>query len=202
MRWKNTYHSKDKNMKQNYYIKDLLGNVRETYVHPWADYKECVQRMQYYPSGLPWSDVMGTSEQPYKYNDCYLSPLWVERLLQSFKVSRIRDACFTASLFQGFITYNSSPIRGGVVSQRGLLIQNSKFLSPLWVERLFARRMFKILISPLGRTIATYLPFGSNDYSQSECSKFKIQNSKFLIINSSCCCFNACGGRVCNLPHQ
>ena len=68
MRWKNTYHSKDKNMKQNYYIKDLLGNVRETYVHPWADYKECVQRMQYYPSGLPWSDVMGTSEQPYKYN--------------------------------------------------------------------------------------------------------------------------------------
>ena len=28
----------------------------------------CVQRMQYYPSGLPWSDVMGTSEQPYKYN--------------------------------------------------------------------------------------------------------------------------------------
>ena len=51
-----------------YHIKDLLGNVRETYVHPWADYKECVQRMQYYPSGLPWSDVMGTSEQPYKYN--------------------------------------------------------------------------------------------------------------------------------------
>ena len=26
------------------------------------------QRMQYYLSGLPWSDVMGTSEQPYKYN--------------------------------------------------------------------------------------------------------------------------------------
>ena len=50
-----------------YHIKDLLGNVRETYVHPWADYKECVQRMRYYPSGLPWSDVMGTSEQPYKY---------------------------------------------------------------------------------------------------------------------------------------
>lgn len=50
-----------------YHIKDLLGNVRETYVHPWVDYKECVQRMQYYPSGLPWSDVMGTSEQPYKY---------------------------------------------------------------------------------------------------------------------------------------
>lgn len=31
MRWKNTYHSKDKNMKQNYYIKDPLGNVRETH---------------------------------------------------------------------------------------------------------------------------------------------------------------------------
>ena len=27
---------------------------------------------------------------------------------QSFKVSRIRDACFTASLFQGFITHNCS----------------------------------------------------------------------------------------------
>ncbi len=37
-----------------YYIKDLLGNVRETYVHPEAGYKECVQRTQYYPSGLPW----------------------------------------------------------------------------------------------------------------------------------------------------
>ena len=33
----------------------------------------------------------------------------LKRLLQSFKVSRIKDACFTASLFQGFITHNSSP---------------------------------------------------------------------------------------------
>ena len=37
-----------------------------------------------------------------------ISPNGLERLLQSFKVSRIRDACFTASLFQGFITHNSS----------------------------------------------------------------------------------------------
>ena len=37
-----------------YYIKDLLGNIRETYVNPSAGYKECIQRMQYYPSGLPW----------------------------------------------------------------------------------------------------------------------------------------------------
>ena len=51
-----------------YYIKDLLGNIRETYVHPEAGYKECIQRMQYYPSGLPWEYVYNSSEQPYKYN--------------------------------------------------------------------------------------------------------------------------------------
>ena len=42
---------------QFYYIKDLLGNVRETYVHPEAGHKECIQRMQYYPSGFPWDIV-------------------------------------------------------------------------------------------------------------------------------------------------
>ena len=46
------------------YIKDLLGNVRETYVHPEAGYKECIQRMQYYPSGLPWAEAMVPAEQP------------------------------------------------------------------------------------------------------------------------------------------
>ena len=51
-----------------YYIKDLLGNIRETYVHPEAGYKECIQRMQYYPSGLPWAETMMPSEQPWKYN--------------------------------------------------------------------------------------------------------------------------------------
>lgn len=51
-----------------YYIKDLLGNIRETYVHPEAGYKECIQRMQYYPSGLPWAETAGPSEQPWKYN--------------------------------------------------------------------------------------------------------------------------------------
>lgn len=51
-----------------YYIKDLLGNIRETYVHPEAGYKECIQRMQYYPSGLPWVKSAGASEQPWKYN--------------------------------------------------------------------------------------------------------------------------------------
>lgn len=35
-----------------YYIKDHLGNVRETYKIPNAGTKECVQRMQYYPSGV------------------------------------------------------------------------------------------------------------------------------------------------------
>lgn len=70
MQWKNTYHSKDKNMKQNYYIKDLLGNVRETYVHPDANYKECVERTQYYPSGLPWAERLSDSftAHPWKYN--------------------------------------------------------------------------------------------------------------------------------------
>ena len=51
-----------------YYIKDLLGNIRETYVHPVAGYKECIQRTQYYPSGLPWVEAMMPSEQPWKYN--------------------------------------------------------------------------------------------------------------------------------------
>ena len=51
-----------------YYIKDHLGNVRETYKIPNAGTKECVQRMQYYPSGLPWAETTNSSEQPYKYN--------------------------------------------------------------------------------------------------------------------------------------
>ena len=51
-----------------YYIKDHLGNVRETYKIPNAGTKECVQRMQYYPSGLPWAASAGASEQPWKYN--------------------------------------------------------------------------------------------------------------------------------------
>ena len=51
-----------------YYIKDLLGNVRETYKIPNAGTKECVQRMQYYPSGLPWAEATNASEQPWKYN--------------------------------------------------------------------------------------------------------------------------------------
>lgn len=51
-----------------YYIKDHLGNVRETYKIPNAGTKECVQRMQYYPSGLPWEETTNSSEQPYKYN--------------------------------------------------------------------------------------------------------------------------------------
>ena len=48
--------------------KDPLGNIRETYVHPAAGYKECIQRMQYYPSGLPWVESYSPSEQPWKYN--------------------------------------------------------------------------------------------------------------------------------------
>ncbi len=51
-----------------YYVKDHLGNVRETYVSSSGTSKLCVQRMQYYPSGLPWNDNASDSEQPYKYN--------------------------------------------------------------------------------------------------------------------------------------
>lgn len=32
------------------------------------NYKECVQRMQYYPSGLPWAEAMVPAEQLWKYN--------------------------------------------------------------------------------------------------------------------------------------
>ena len=53
-----------------YHIKDLLGNIRETYIHPEADYKECVERTQYYPSGLPWVERLTDSftANPWKYN--------------------------------------------------------------------------------------------------------------------------------------
>ena len=53
-----------------YHIKDLLGNIRETYIHPDANYKECVERTQYYPSGLPWAERLSDSftAQPWKYN--------------------------------------------------------------------------------------------------------------------------------------
>ena len=46
----------------------MMQNIRETYIHPDANYKECVERMQYYPSGLPWAETAGASEQPWKYN--------------------------------------------------------------------------------------------------------------------------------------
>ena len=51
-----------------YYIKDHIGNVRETWIYPWEGYKECIQRTQYYPSGLPWNVGYDASLQPYKYN--------------------------------------------------------------------------------------------------------------------------------------
>ena len=49
-----------------YYIKDHLGNIRETYVRTSGN-KFCAQRMQYYPSGLPWNTNQSASEQPFKY---------------------------------------------------------------------------------------------------------------------------------------
>ena len=51
-----------------YYIKDHLGNIRETWIYPAANYKVCMQKLQYYPSGLPWNMSNVPSQQPYKYN--------------------------------------------------------------------------------------------------------------------------------------
>ena len=51
-----------------YYIKDHLGSVRETYIRPYPTEKYCEQRMQYYPSGLPWNTNLNASYQPFKYN--------------------------------------------------------------------------------------------------------------------------------------
>ncbi len=48
-----------------YYSCDHLGNNREVW-HANAD--SVIQRTQYYPSGLPWDEGEGKSEQPYKYN--------------------------------------------------------------------------------------------------------------------------------------
>ena len=50
-----------------YYIKDYLGNVRETYMETVYPTFQRVQHMQYYPSGLPWNDNYQASQQPYKY---------------------------------------------------------------------------------------------------------------------------------------
>ena len=50
-----------------YYIKDYLGNVRETYMETGYPTFQRVQHMQYYPSGLPWNDNYQPSQQPYKY---------------------------------------------------------------------------------------------------------------------------------------
>ncbi len=51
-----------------YYIRDHLGSIRETYSYDVDSGRQCVQRMQYYPSGLPWDSNYNASEQPYKYN--------------------------------------------------------------------------------------------------------------------------------------
>ena len=50
-----------------YFIKDLLGNIRETNVID-NGHSLVVQRMQYYPSGLLWAEATNSSEQPRKYN--------------------------------------------------------------------------------------------------------------------------------------
>ncbi len=51
-----------------YFIKDHLGNIRETYIKPAPNTKHLIQRMQYYPSGIPWKTSSGAIEHPYRYN--------------------------------------------------------------------------------------------------------------------------------------
>ena len=48
-----------------YYRKDHLGNNREVWV---ANNGATLQRTQYYPSGLPWSEGTGQDLQNKKYN--------------------------------------------------------------------------------------------------------------------------------------
>ena len=68
-----------------YYIKDHLGSIRETYVHPSANYKQCIQRMQYYPSGLPWNTNYVANEQPYKYGG--------KEVCRDARIGRVRLTC-------------------------------------------------------------------------------------------------------------
>ena len=51
-----------------YFIKDHLGNIRETYINPAPNTKYLIQRMQYYPSGIPWKTSTGANEHPYRYS--------------------------------------------------------------------------------------------------------------------------------------
>ena len=51
-----------------YYVRDHIGNICQTWVYPDENYKVCVQKMQYYPSGLTWNQQSGAVEHPYRYN--------------------------------------------------------------------------------------------------------------------------------------
>ena len=51
-----------------YYVRDHLGNICQTWIYAAANYKTCVQKMQYYPSGLTWNQQNGATEHPFRYN--------------------------------------------------------------------------------------------------------------------------------------
>lgn len=59
------YMSYDFGGKFMYNRKDHLGNIREVWR---ADNNTTIQRTQYYPSGLQWSEGTNTGIQPFKYN--------------------------------------------------------------------------------------------------------------------------------------
>lgn len=56
----------DSDGKYNYYRKDYLGNNRGVW-QVNSNNITTIQRTNYYPSGLPWVDGEGASEQPYKF---------------------------------------------------------------------------------------------------------------------------------------
>ncbi len=51
-----------------YFIKDHLGNIRETFINYAPNANWLIQRMQYYPSGLMWDVSSGAIEHPYRNN--------------------------------------------------------------------------------------------------------------------------------------
>ena len=54
--------------KVTYYVREYQGTIREVHVLPEGN-AQVLQRLQYYPSGLPWRENVGMQEdQPYRYN--------------------------------------------------------------------------------------------------------------------------------------
>ena len=93
----------------------------------------------------PLGRTIATKFQSFTHQRCLFHRFAVSRFhaskmlvssLRCFKVSCIKDACFTASLFQGFITHNSSPNLGRCPQGGGSVhpIVNQDSVCLLWGE--------------------------------------------------------------------